>query len=81
VRGAFANYYKLLVSDFKSIAASGWGPELIPDDDILQSQFPQVLAELEPSTPGWPSCRLVRRSQRRRTTKTPTTRACCLPMR
>ncbi|CAN7715558.1 N-6 DNA methylase [Pseudorhodoferax sp. LjRoot39] len=47
VRGAFANYYKLLQSDFKSIAASGWGPELIPDDDILQSQFPQVLAELE----------------------------------
>lgn len=47
VRGAFANYFKLLASDFKSIAASGWGPELIPDDDILQSQFPQVLAELE----------------------------------
>ncbi len=47
VRGAFANYYKGLVSDFKSIAASGWGPELIPDQDILQSQFPQVLAELE----------------------------------
>lgn len=47
VRGAFANYFKLLASDFKSIAASGWGPELIPDQDILQSQFPQVLAELE----------------------------------
>ena len=47
VRGAFANYFKLLASDFKSIAASGWGPELIPDQDILQSQFPQVLVELE----------------------------------
>lgn len=47
VRGAFANYYKQLTPDFKSIAASGWGPELIPDADILQSQFPQVLAELE----------------------------------
>ncbi len=47
VRGAFANYYKLLSSDFKSIAASGWGAELIPDEDILQSQFPEVLAELE----------------------------------
>ena len=47
VRGAFANYYNLLASDFKSIAASGWGPELIPDEDILQSQFPDVLAELE----------------------------------
>lgn len=47
VRGAFANYYKLLAADFKSIAASGWGPELIPNEDILQSQFPEVLAELE----------------------------------
>lgn len=47
VRGAFANYYKQLAPDFKSIAASGWGPELIPDEDILHSQFPQVLAELE----------------------------------
>ena len=47
IRGAFANYYNLLKADFKSIAASGWGAELIPDDDILQSQFPQVLAELE----------------------------------
>ncbi|MFZ3084088.1 N-6 DNA methylase [Rhodoferax ferrireducens] len=47
VRGAFANFYQALASDLKSIAASGWGPELIPDDDILQSQFPQVLAELE----------------------------------
>ena len=37
----------LSLSDLKSIFASGWGPELIPDDDILQSQFPQVLAELE----------------------------------
>ncbi|MFM2447780.1 MAG: hypothetical protein RIS44_230 [Pseudomonadota bacterium] len=47
VRGAFANYWQLLAADFKSIAASGWGAELIPDQDILQSQFPQVLAELE----------------------------------
>ncbi|MBL1266083.1 hypothetical protein [Candidatus Methylomicrobium oryzae] len=47
IRGAFANYYNQLKADFKSIAASGWGPELIPDEDILQSQFPQVLAKLE----------------------------------
>lgn len=47
VRGAFANFWKQLASDFKSIAASGWGPELIPDEDILQSQFPEVLSELE----------------------------------
>ncbi|WP_072619876.1 type I restriction-modification system subunit M [Spirulina major] len=47
VRGAFANYVDVLKADFKSIAASGWGPELIPDEDLLQSQFPEVLAELE----------------------------------
>ena len=47
IRGAFANYYNQLKADFKSIAASGWGPELIPDQEILQSQFPAVLAELE----------------------------------
>ena len=47
VRGAFANYINLLKADFKSIAASGWGPELIPDEEILQSQFPEVLQEME----------------------------------
>jgi type I restriction enzyme M protein len=47
VRGAFANYVDSLKADFKSIAASGWGPELIPDEDILQSQFPEVLQEQE----------------------------------
>jgi type I restriction enzyme M protein len=46
VRGAFANYVDILKADFKSIAASGWGPELIPDQEILQSQFPEVLEEL-----------------------------------
>jgi len=47
VRGAFAQYVDILKADFKSIAASGWGPELIPDDDILHSQFPEVLEELD----------------------------------
>lgn len=47
VRGAFATYIDSLKADFKSIAASGWGPELIPDDELLQSQFPEVLAEQE----------------------------------
>jgi type I restriction enzyme M protein len=46
-RGAVAAYSKSLDSDLKSIAASGWGPELIPDDEILQSQFPDKLAEIE----------------------------------
>ena len=47
VRGAFANYVDDLKADLKSIAASGWGPELIPDDEIVASQFPEVLEQLE----------------------------------
>ena len=47
VRGALARYFEKFKPEFKSIAFSGWGPELIPDDDILQSQFPEVLAEME----------------------------------
>ena len=47
VRGAFAAYMNRLAADFKSVAASGWGPELIPEEDILQSQFPQVLEQIE----------------------------------
>jgi type I restriction enzyme M protein len=46
-RGAVAAYIKSLESDLKSIAASGWGPELIPDEEILQSQFPDKLALIE----------------------------------
>ncbi len=49
VRGAFANYINQLKADLKSIAASGWGPELIPDQEILASQFPEVLEELDHS--------------------------------
>lgn len=47
VRGAFARYVDELKADLKSIAASGWGAELIPDSEILASQFPEVLAEME----------------------------------
>jgi len=47
IRGAFARYVSELKADLKSIAASGWGPELIPDNDILESQFPEVLADIE----------------------------------
>ena len=49
VRGAFANYINQLNADLKSIAASGWGPELIPEQEILASQFPEILEELEQS--------------------------------
>lgn len=47
IRGAFARYVDYLKADLKSIAASGWGPELIPAEDILASQFPELLAEME----------------------------------
>ncbi len=47
IRGAFARYMDDLKADLKSIAASGWGAELIPDDELLQSQFPELLAEME----------------------------------
>ena len=46
-RGAFASYWDSLETDLKSVAASGWNANLIPADDILQSQFPEVLEELE----------------------------------
>ena len=47
VRGAVASYINSLESDLKSVAASGWGAELIPEEQILQSQFPEVLAQIE----------------------------------
>ncbi|EGV43665.2 type I restriction-modification system subunit M [Bizionia argentinensis JUB59] len=45
-RGAFAAYWNTLETDLKSISASGWNAELIPAEDILKSQFPEVLEEL-----------------------------------
>lgn len=47
IRGAFAGFWDEFKSEFKSVAASGWGPELIPEHDILQSQFPEVLEQME----------------------------------
>ncbi len=47
VRGAVAAYLNDLNADLQSIAASGWGAELIPEDDILQSQFSDVLDQIE----------------------------------
>ncbi len=44
--GALAAYWDALKTDLRSVAASGWNAELIPDDEILQSQFPEVLKEL-----------------------------------
>lgn len=45
-RGAFAAYWNSLETDLKSVAASGWNADLIPDAEILQSQFPEVLEDL-----------------------------------
>lgn len=47
VRGAYATFHNLLDADLKSVASSGWKPELIPEEDILQSQFPEVLEAIE----------------------------------
>lgn len=45
-RGAFASYWSGIYTDLESVAASGWNAELIPDEEILESQFPEVLKEL-----------------------------------
>lgn len=47
IRGSLAAYWSELNFDLKSVAASGWNAELIPDDEILESQFPDVLKELK----------------------------------
>lgn len=46
-RGSFAAYWNSITNDIKSVDASGWNAELIPDDEILESQFPEVLKELK----------------------------------
>jgi type I restriction enzyme M protein len=46
-RGSFASYWSTIYTDIKSVCASGWNAELIPDDEILESQFPKVLKELQ----------------------------------
>lgn len=46
MRGGMARYVDGLKTDLKSVAASGWGAELIPDDEILQSEFPELIAEM-----------------------------------
>lgn len=46
-RGAFASYWNALFTDLRSVSASGWNADLIPDEEILQSQFPEVLKEMK----------------------------------
>jgi type I restriction enzyme M protein len=45
-RGAFAGFWSDIFNDLRSVAASGWNAELIPGEEILQSQFPDVIKEL-----------------------------------
>lgn len=49
VRGAFASFWNddTILSDLKSVAASGWGANLIPDEEILKSQFADLLDKHE----------------------------------
>lgn len=50
MRGALATYWDALATDLKSVAASGWNAELIPEDEILNSQHPAVVKELRDAT-------------------------------
>jgi len=47
LRGATAGYFKQQEADLKSIANSGWNAELIGDEEILQSEFPDILQNLK----------------------------------
>lgn len=47
VRGAYATFHNGVEADLKSVAASGWKPELIPEDELIASEFPEVLEQIE----------------------------------
>ncbi len=47
IRGAFASFWVGVAADMKSIAASGWSPNLIPKEDILRSQHGDILEKME----------------------------------
>ena len=46
IRGSFAHFSDTLKSDFRSVQSSGWTAELIPDDELIANEFPEVLADL-----------------------------------
>lgn len=46
VRGSFAHYADTLRGDFRSVQSSGWTAELIPDDELIANEFPEVLTDL-----------------------------------
>lgn len=45
VRGSFAHFSDTLSSDFRSVQSSGWTAELIPDDELIANEFPEVLVD------------------------------------
>ncbi len=47
VRGSFAHFSDTLKSDFRSVQSSGWTAELIPDDELIANEFPEVLSDLK----------------------------------
>lgn len=47
VRGSFAHFVSTLRSDFRSVQSSGWTAELIPDDELIANEFPEVLADMQ----------------------------------
>lgn len=52
IRGSFAHFSDSLKSDFRSVQSSGWTAELIPDDELIENEFPDVLEDLT-----WNECR------------------------
>jgi len=46
-RGGFAGFWDEIFNDLRSVAASAWNAELIPEEEILQNQFPEVIQELD----------------------------------
>lgn len=47
IRGSFAHFSDALKSDFRSVQSSGWTAELIPDDELIANEFPEVLSDLK----------------------------------
>ena len=46
IRGSFAHFSDTLKSDFRSVQSSGWTAELIPDDELIENEFPDVQNDL-----------------------------------
>ena len=58
-RGAFAAYWDAIHTDLRSVASSAGNAELIPDEEILESQFPEVLRSCAITKSGgtnWKPC-------------------------